>query len=222
MRVLPKRRPRPHFGLNAARLIIGLGNPGAKYRNTRHNAGFMAVDQLAAALRANWRLEKKFASELTEVNFADCRILLAKPQTFMNLSGGAVVQLVRFFRIELSKILIVVDDADLPMGTLRLRPGGSAGGHHGLESIEQHVGSREFARLKLGIARPASGQRDIAGHVLGCFEGSELGHWKLVLERAAQQLECWVTGDVAKAMNDFNGVVTLPLGGLNNAERKMQ
>ncbi len=214
--------PRHHFGLNATRLIVGLGNPGVKYRNTRHNAGYMAVDRLSDDLRANWRLEKKFASELTEVSLAGGRNLLAKPQTFMNLSGEAVVQLVRFFRIELSKLLIVVDDADLPLGTLRLRPEGSAGGHHGLESIEQHLGSREVARLRLGIARPASGRRDIAGHVLGCFEESELAHWKLVLERAAQQLECWATGDIAKAMNRFNGVVTLPQVGLNNAERKMQ
>lgn len=182
----------------------------------------MVVDELAQTLGASWRLEKKFFAAVGETKAAGRRLLLAKPQTFMNLSGEAVVQLVRYHRVEFTDLLVVVDDADLPLGTLRLRPEGSSGGHHGLQSIEQHLGSRGFARLKLGIARPSQEVRSIAGHVLGSFLTEELPYWAAVLARAVQQVHCWATDDIAKAMNGFNGVVKPPQDGLTNAERKMQ
>lgn len=208
--------------MNTPRLIVGLGNPGERYRETRHNAGFMVVDDLAKTMGVSWRLEKKFFAAVGESRVAGRRLLLAKPQTFMNLSGEAVVQLVRFHRVELADLLVVVDDADLPLGTLRLRPEGSSGGHHGLQSIEQHLGGRGFARLKLGIARPIQDVRSIADHVLGSFQAEEMPFLAAVLTRAVQQVQCWATDGIAKAMNVFNGVVNPSQDGLKNAERKMQ
>lgn len=128
----------------------------------------------------------------------------------MNLSGQSVGAVIRFHRLALSQLLVIVDDADLPLGSLRMRPEGSSGGHHGLESIEAHLGSRQFARLKVGIARPDHGKRDLAGHVLGKFSGEECGVLEMVLHRAAKQVECWATEGVAKAMNGFNGALSLP------------
>lgn len=208
--------------MNATRLIVGLGNPGAEYRDTRHNAGFMLVDRLAEASGFQWRRERKFFAELAESRTDGRRWLLAKPQTYMNLSGECVGPLVRFLRLDLAALLVVADDADLPLGTIRLRPAGSAGGHHGLESVERHVGGREFARLKLGIARPAQAAREITGHVLGRFETGERPVWEAVLERAARQVDCWANEGIAKAMSSFNGAVNPPQDGLTNAERTTQ
>ncbi|MFM8357707.1 MAG: aminoacyl-tRNA hydrolase, partial [Verrucomicrobiota bacterium] len=144
-------------------LIVGLGNPGEAYRETRHNAGFMVVDRLAGRYRAGWRVERKFFAEVAEVDLGPGRVRLCKPQTFMNASGESVGPLARFHRVPAEQVLVVSDDADLPLGTLRLRPGGSSGGHHGLWSVEQHLGSRGFLRQRVGIARPAQAVRDIAG-----------------------------------------------------------
>jgi PTH1 family peptidyl-tRNA hydrolase len=208
--------------VSSPKLIVGLGNPGAKYRNTRHNAGFIVVDRIAEERGSIWRLERKFSAEISETGFDGGRQFLAKPQTYMNLSGEAVVQLFRFYRVKLTDLLVVLDDADLPLGSLRMRSEGSAGGHHGLESIEQHLGSNQFARAKLGIARPNSSARDIAGHVLGNFGADELALWTMVVTRSIQQIKCWAAEGVAKAMNQFNGVVRPPLSGLINVERNIQ
>lgn len=208
--------------MNTSRLIVGLGNPGAEYRDTRHNAGFMLVDRLAERWGCGWRMEKKFFAEVAEGRQAGGRVLLAKPQTFINLSGKAVAELVQFYKVGTADVLVALDDADLPLGTLRLRPEGSPGGHHGLESVEQHLGSRAYARLKLGIARPASEARDIAGHVLGRFSREEHLLWEKVLQRAVEQVECWTTEGIAKAMNRFNGSVTADPKSSGNAERKTQ
>jgi len=124
----------------------------------------------------------------------------------MNASGEAVGALMKFYRLPRTRLLVVVDDADLPLGGIRLRPGGSSGGHHGLESIEQHLGSREFARLRLGIGR-RDGAREITDYVLSRFDPVEKALVEKVLDRAAGQAECWLTGGVQKAMNQFNGVV---------------
>src|SRR6478736_6476035 len=153
-------------------LIVGLGNPGADYAKTRHNAGFMLADSLAKSWRADWNNEKKFHSRIAKAERDGKRLVLCEPQTFMNLSGEAVGALVKYYQLPLGKILIVVDDADLPLGEIRLRPGGGSGGHHGLESVTQHLGSREYARLRIGIGRKDEA-RQITGHVLGKFAAEE-------------------------------------------------
>ena len=187
-------------------LIVGLGNPGAEYARTRHNAGFLVVAELARRRAARWNFEKKFESQVARGDFGDRKVLLVEPQTFMNASGEAVQAVVGFFRVALAQLLVVVDDADLPLGEIRLRPKGSSGGHHGLESIERHVGSQEFARLRVGIGR-TDGRRQIANYVLGKFNAEEAPLMDKVLVRAADQAECWVTAGIEKAMNRFNGVV---------------
>lgn len=187
-------------------LIVGLGNPGAEYAKTRHNAGFMLVELLAKRWQAGWNNEKKFQSRIAKAERNGKRLVLCEPQTFMNLSGAAVGALVKFHHLALGKLLVAVDDADLPLGEIRLRPSGSSGGHHGLESIEQHLASREYARLRIGIGRKDS-RREISGHVLGKLGATELALMEKVLDRAAAQVECWLAHGLPKAMSQFNGVV---------------
>ena len=192
--------------MESLHLVVGLDNPGAEYARTRHNAGFLVLEELARRASAGWNLEKKFDARMAKQDQDGRKVLLAQPQTFMNLSGEAVNALMGFYRVPLSQLLVVTDDADLPFGEIRLRTKGSSGGHHGLESIEQHIGSREFARLKVGIGRK-DGRREIAGHVLGKFSTGEAKLMDKVLQRAADQVACWVAEGIEKAMNRFNGVV---------------
>ena len=194
--------------MESLHLIVGLGNPGAEYARTRHNAGFMVVDELARRANAAWKPEKKFNARVAKRDRGDRRILFAQPQTFMNGSGESVAALLNFYRVPALQLLVVVDDADLPLGEIRLRPKGSSGGHHGLESIEQHVGSRNYARLKIGIGRTTEGAREITNYVLGRFSAPEKPLLEKVLQRAADQAECWVTDGIERAMNRFNGAVS--------------
>jgi PTH1 family peptidyl-tRNA hydrolase len=187
-------------------LIVGLGNPGSQYQRTRHNVGFVVVELLAEHWKANWSVEKRFNTRLARAQCEGQRVLLCEPQTFMNASGEAVQAIARFYDIEASRVLVVVDDADLPLGSLRLRSGGSPGGHHGLESIEQHLGTREYPRLRVGIGR-LEGAREITGHVLGRFSSTESKLADKVLTVAANQAETWVVAGIQKAMNQFNGPV---------------
>jgi len=191
-------------------LIVGLGNPGAEYVRTRHNAGFMLVERLADGCRAEWRVESKFQARLAWGRLGDQRCLLCEPQTYMNASGEAVSAVVAYYQAPLSRLLVVVDDADLPLGEIRLRPQGSSGGHHGLESIEERLGGREFARLRLGIGRRAEVGRRITGHVLGKFSRDEADVFEKALARAADQSVCWAQHGVVRAMNQFNGAVPAP------------
>lgn len=192
--------------MEALHLIVGLGNPGAEYAKTRHNAGFLLVAKLAERWKANWTLEKKFNARVSRAEHDGFRVLLCEPQTFMNSSGEAVGPLAGFYRVPLKQLLVVVDDADLPLGEIRLRPGGSSGGHHGLESIEQHLGTQEFARLRIGIGRKA-GAREITDYVLGRFGSSETELAEKVLTAAADQAEVWLKAGIQKAMSQFNGRV---------------
>jgi PTH1 family peptidyl-tRNA hydrolase len=191
-------------------LIVGLGNPGAKYARTRHNVGFQLVEMLAERWRAGWTAEKRFQARLARAERNGRTVILGEPQTFMNASGEAVGAVAAFYQVPASRLLVAVDDADLPLGEIRLRPRGSSGGHHGLESVEQHLGTREFARLRLGIGRTADGRRDIVDHVLAPFAGdeAELAGW--MLTAACGQAECWLDGGIEKAMNEFNGPVKSP------------
>ena len=193
--------------MESLHLIVGLGNPGAEYARTRHNAGFLVVEELARRGSSEWGLEKKFNARVAKRELSGRKILLIEPQTFMNSSGEAVGALLSFYRVPSLHLLVVVDDADLPFGELRLRPKGSPGGHHGLESIEQHIGSQDYARLKVGIGRTRDGRREITNYVLGKFGGDEATLLDKVLQRAADQAECWAADGIQKAMNQFNGVV---------------
>jgi peptidyl-tRNA hydrolase, PTH1 family len=192
--------------MESLHLIVGLGNPGAEYAKTRHNAGFLLVEKLAARWRADWKDERKVNARMARAERNGRRVWLCQPQAFMNSSGAAVGAVVNFHRLPRSQILVAMDDADLPLGEIRLRPGGSSGGHHGLESIEQHLGSREFARLRLGIGR-RDGAREITDYVLSRFDPAETALMAKVLGRAADQAECWLNDGIQKAMNQFNGVV---------------
>jgi peptidyl-tRNA hydrolase, PTH1 family len=190
-------------------LIVGLGNPGSEYAPTRHNAGFMVVEHLAGRWGGTWSLERKFDARLARVEHCGKRALLCQPQTFMNASGAAVAAVVCFYRLGLERLLVIVDDADLPLGQLRLRPSGSSGGHHGLESIERCLGTRNYARLRVGIGR-REGEREITGHVLGRFQSTETALLDKVLSVAADQATLWLEAGTEKAMSQFNGVVPDP------------
>jgi PTH1 family peptidyl-tRNA hydrolase len=188
-------------------LIVGLGNPGREYHRTRHNAGFMGIDELAARWRVSWTSERKFNAWISRARRGSGTVLLCKPQTFMNASGEAAGPVAAYYNVPTGRVLAVVDDADLPLGSLRLRPSGSSGGHHGLESMIAHLGTREFPRLRLGIGRQDPAQREITGYVLGEFSRSELGLWEKVLTRACDQIECWLDAGIGKAMSLFNGSI---------------
>lgn len=187
-------------------LIVGLGNPGVEYTKTRHNAGFLLVEKLAARWRCDWSNERKFKARMAKTVQGGRTVLLCQPQTFMNLSGETVGAVTEFYQLPADRLLVAVDDADLPFGGIRLRPGGSSGGHHGLESIEQHLGTREFPRLRIGIGRQDSA-RQITNHVLGKFEASETGLLEKVLDRASGQIDCWLEAGLQTAMSQFNGVI---------------
>lgn len=191
-------------------LIAGLGNPGAAYARTRHNAGFMVVEKLAERWGGSWRMDARFSARICLAAPEGLQCLLCQPQTFMNNSGEAVVALTRYYQISLDRLLVAVDDADLPLGELRLRPRGGSSGHHGLESIEQHVGSRNYARLRLGIGRPQELERQIVGYVLGAFGPEEATRFEGMLARAADAATCWLRDGIKVAMNRFNGPAEVP------------
>lgn len=179
-------------------LLAGLGNPGKQYSQTRHNAGFLIVDELA---RGKARFRAECQAQVAKLKLAGVDVLLAKPQTFMNASGQAVAALMRRYRIDPDSLLVILDDLDLPLGLLRLRPNGGSGGHHGLESIIGEIGTREFARLRLGIGRPDRGTVD---YVLGVMDPEEKRGFAASLERAAEAARCFVSDGTAETMNRFN------------------
>lgn len=186
-------------------LIVGLGNPGREYADTRHNVGFRVVDELARRHGlAFGKPERK--SLLASGVILSKKVILAKPQTYMNLSGEAVRALVDFYKIELSRLLVISDDLDIPLGTLRLRKAGGAGGQGGLKSIIQHLGSQDFNRLRFGIGRPP-GRMDPKDYVLQAFRGDDAILAAEVVSRAAQAVEAWLTDGIELAMSRYNGGV---------------
>lgn len=182
-------------------LIAGLGNPGARYARSRHNVGFIIVDRLARAHDLQFS-RKRFNAEIAEGQVGGRRVILAKPQTFMNASGDAVGKLYAFYKIAPSDLLVVYDDLDLPLGKLRLRADGSSGGHHGMESIIARIGTSDFPRLRVGIGRP-NPDADI-DHVLGSFEPEERAVMEETWTRAVDAIDVWLTAGIARAMNEFN------------------
>ncbi|HEY7445977.1 MAG TPA: aminoacyl-tRNA hydrolase [Vicinamibacterales bacterium] len=184
------------------KLIAGLGNPGAKYRDTRHNVGFEVVDVLAR------RHGAEFESAPGEAVLARIRsladgVLLVKPLTSMNLSGHALAELIRYYRVALPDVLVIVDEVQLPLGRLRARARGSPGGHNGLKSVAGQLGSDEYARLRIGVGR-GDDRRDLADHVLARFEPDERETIRTAIQRAADAAEVFATDGIEKVMNTFN------------------
>ena len=188
---------------NPPYLIVGLGNPGREYTQTRHNIGFMLVDRLTVRLNARGMKVQSKAIVITAQHEGQ-KLILAKPQTFMNLSGQSIQGLVRFYKLPLDHVLVAHDDIDLPFCTLRMRPGGGAGGQKGIKSTIDQLGTNEFARLRLGIDRPP-GRMDAAAYVLQEFSQKELMAVSETLDRAADAALTWVTEGLNAAMNKFNG-----------------
>jgi PTH1 family peptidyl-tRNA hydrolase len=186
-------------------LIVGLGNPGARYENTRHNVGFKVVEQLAEKHGLSFGKTEHHAQTASGTMLGK-RVLLAKPLTFMNSSGDAVQPLASFYKIPFENMLIVADDIDLPLGTLRLRKSGSSGGQNGLKHILQRLGTQEIARARFGVGRPP-GQKAAAGHVLAPFKGDEEILAMEVRDRAMQAVETWLTDGIEMAMTRYNGSV---------------
>lgn len=183
-------------------LIVGLGNPGREYRFNRHNIGFMLIDRVAVRLTARLtRFQSK--ALIGTARYGDKKVILAKPQTYMNLSGQAIQGLSSFYKIPLENLLVAHDDLDLPFGTIRLRPGGGAGGQKGIKSTIQQLGTQEFPRLRMGIGRPP-GRMDAAAYVLQDFAGAEEQLLSETLERAADAVEKWMDAGIEKAMTHFN------------------
>jgi PTH1 family peptidyl-tRNA hydrolase len=198
-RLLPRREEPPTGDLS---LIVGLGNPGREYAQTRHNIGFQVVSLLAD------KHGLKFSRVQNEAVVAagragNVRVVLAKPQTWMNNSGRAVGPLARFYKVDLSRLLIVYDDLDRPAGTLRLRSEGGHGGHNGMRSIMERLGTQAFPRLRLGIGRPP-GRMDPAAYVLQPFGRDEEAAMDLARVRAVEAIECFLAEGIAKAMNRYN------------------
>jgi PTH1 family peptidyl-tRNA hydrolase len=183
------------------RLIVGLGNPGSRYARNRHNVGFMIADRFARAHSLDFG-RKKFNAQIAEGAIADTRVLIAKPQTFMNKSGDAVSKLFKFYKVAPHDLLVIYDDLDLPLGRLRLRRSGSAGGHHGIESTIARIGTSGFPRLRIGIGRPDP-DADI-DHVLGNFDEDERKAAAEAIERAVQAIDAWLKDGITIAMNKFN------------------
>ena len=182
------------------KLVAGLGNPGPKYKATRHNVGFEVIDELAR--RASLGFESAPADALI-AKWRAADALLVKPLTFMNLSGQAIGELLRYFKIDLADLLVIVDEAQLPLGKLRARMRGSAGGHNGLKSVIAHLGD-EFSRLRMGVGRGDS-RRDLADHVLATFDKDEGAEVARMITRAADAADTFITSGIAAVMNQYNG-----------------
>ena len=184
-------------------LLIGLGNPGREYRDNRHNIGFMLIDRLAVRLDARgMKLQSK--AIVIGALYEGRKLILAKPQTYMNLSGGAVQGLLHFYKIPPESLIVAHDDLDLPLGTIRIRPGGGAGGQRGMASTIERLGTQDFPRLRLGVGRPP-GRMDAAAYVLQDFSRADLLIVSETLDRAADAVLTFVTDGLNKAMNKFNG-----------------
>ena len=183
------------------KVIVGLGNPGPRYHGTRHNVGFAVVDSLAAGPRAG-RPQSRFDAQLVELDEEGYRLLLVKPETFMNLSGRCVRQVLDYYQVPAADLLVVCDDINLPLGKLRVRARGTHGGHNGLRDVQNHLGTTEYARLRIGVGTP---DEDAVDHVLGRFRPAERPVIEDAVQRAAQAVGVWVRLGVEVCMNQYNG-----------------
>lgn len=181
------------------KLIVGLGNPGTQYRDTRHNVGFRFLDLLAQEQHTSFDSNKNFVGEVATCRLNNEKISLLKPQTFMNHSGKSVAALARYFDIDVQDIFVIYDDLDLPSGKLRLKKGGGHGGHNGLKSLHQHLGDHDYARIKLGIGRPEHG--DVSAWVLGKQTAEEAQHEQAVFQGLLKEIGSILDDDLAGASN---------------------
>lgn len=186
-------------------LIVGLGNPGLEYKHTRHNFGFMTIEHLAGRLNVTLK-RMKFKAMIAETRLDGKLVVLAKPLTFMNDSGNSVGPLTRYFKVPLGNLLVMHDDLDLPLGSVRLRPQGGSSGQRGMASIINRLGTQEFPRMRLGIGRPP-GQMDPVDYVLQPFQAQEVELKKMVLDQAADAAETFIRAGIEAAMNQYNGEV---------------
>ena len=185
------------------KLVVGLGNPGSEYRDTRHNVGFLVADELAHRWRVPDAWREKFAALHIRTTVGDEAVIVAKPLTFMNLSGQAVAGLAAFYQIDPVDVLVVADDVALPLGRLRARPEGGAGGHNGLKSIIQHLGTQAFPRVRVGVGR-GDDRRDLADYVLGRFDAGERETVSAAVLRAADATEKFLSDGIERVMSGFN------------------
>ncbi|HUM09920.1 MAG TPA: aminoacyl-tRNA hydrolase [Myxococcaceae bacterium] len=191
--------------MHGARLVVGLGNPGREYAGHRHNVGYMVVDRLAGAVGIALG-QSKFQGRFGQGDIGKIRLLLLEPETYMNASGDAVSAAARFFKVPAEDMLIVHDELDLAFGRLQLKKGGGTGGHNGLESIVEQLGTSDFARLRVGIGKPQgpNAKERVVGHVLHEFGSEEREGLPAVLERAVEIARAWLSLGLAEAMNRYN------------------
>jgi PTH1 family peptidyl-tRNA hydrolase len=187
-------------------LVVGLGNPGREYASNRHNVGFMVADLLASRVSGKFGRHKRAVAEVAEgrLGFGGPKLILAKPLTFMNLSGAPVVALAQFFKVPVDNIVAVHDELDVPYGQVRVKRGGGEGGHNGLRSMSKSLGSKEYARVRFGIGRPP-GRQDPADYVLSDFAGAERKELEFLVDRAADVVEAVVLEGVEWAQNKYHG-----------------
>lgn len=185
------------------KVVTGLGNPGKKYDNTPHNIGFAIVDLLAQKLSLGWKTHVNFRVSAAKASWKGTQFLLVKPQTFMNLSGAGIAPLMRYFRCEPKDLTVVVDDVELPLGRLRIRAKGGAGGHNGLTSIIDSLGTQEFARLRVGVGRETRG--GLIKHVLSRFASDQEEIVQSAVRTASEAVLCLIENDLIESMNRYNG-----------------
>lgn len=187
------------------KVIAGLGNPGAQYANTPHSIGFEVVDAIAREIGAEWKASVSFKGELASGMFVGQKVLLLKPMTYMNLSGDSVAPVVRYHNATPADLLVISDDIDLPVGRLRIRVGGSAGGHNGLKSIIERVGTPAFTRLRVGVGRDTHDRSEVIGHVLGKFDPATRAVMDQVVPAAVKAAAAIISTTPQAAMNAWNG-----------------
>jgi peptidyl-tRNA hydrolase, PTH1 family len=186
-------------------LLIGLGNPGREYRDSRHNVGFMLIDRIAIRLNARG-MKVQSKAIVTTALYEDRKLILAKPQTYMNLSGQSIPGLIHFYKLPLTNVLVAHDDLDIPFGTIRIRPGGGPGGQRGMASTIEQLGTKDFPRLRIGIGRPP-GRMDPSAYVLQDFTREEMKILSEIIDHAADAALEFVLNGLDKAMNKYNGSV---------------
>lgn len=192
------------FSKGGAEWIVAfLGNPGLKYNGTRHNAGFMAADAMEKKLGVSIN-KMRFKALTQTADIGGKKVMLMKPQTFMNLSGDAIVQAANFYKVPPERVIVVSDETALPIGRLRIRRGGSAGGHNGLKSVIARLGTDQFPRIRLGVGDKPHPDYDMADWVLSAFKGQDAADMELVAKKAADAVECYITEGADRAMNRFN------------------
>lgn len=207
MRKAPEWKPQGTKQRNRnVNVVVGLGNPGRRYVGTPHNVGFVAVDRLAGESGCRFRRSARFRALTAKTRMGGQPVLLVKPQTYMNASGEAVGALLRYHKVEPAEVLVLLDDVDLDVGRLRVRASGGSGGHRGLASVIQHVGTKAFARIRMGVGR-GPGERDVVSHVLSSVPAAHRERVEMMTARAAEAVRVILESGVNAAMNQFNSAL---------------